>query len=89
MPIAEVQRFAALVRRGEATIGERRALLQAYRHHLQERAAQIAQTIGMLDGKIAHYSDWEADPARRSAILGDVQERDELAPDGGATKGGA
>ncbi len=84
-----MQRFAALVRRGEATIGERRALLQAYRRRLQEQTAAIAQTIGTLAGKIAHYSAWEADPVRRSAILGDLPERDDMAPEYGAAKGDA
>lgn len=55
MPIREMQRFAELVQQGDATVGERRALLEAHRQTLRKRLGEIKLTIGLLDHKIETY----------------------------------
>lgn len=59
MPIREMQRFAALVHQGEATVGQRRVLLEAHRQSLFERQAEIALTLELLDHKVETYRAME------------------------------
>ncbi len=56
MPIADVQRFAAMVQQGEATIPQRRKLLEEHRRALYAQLQQIEHTLMLLDAKIEHYS---------------------------------
>lgn len=59
MPIAEMQRFAEFVRRGEETIGERLKLLEAHQRKLQVQLEEIQGTLGLLEEKVTTYRNWE------------------------------
>ncbi len=55
MPIAEMQRFAALRAFGPATVAERLAMLREHRRKLTQRINDLQQNAGALDAKISHY----------------------------------
>ena len=59
MPIATMRRVAELQSEGDGTIPERRHLLEAHRHALVEKLAQIHSALDRLDHKIAWYSKKE------------------------------
>ncbi|MFE3514047.1 MerR family transcriptional regulator [Streptomyces sp. NPDC059166] len=56
MPVADMVRYAELVREGDHTLGERQALLEATRHDVKERIAELQGTLAVLDFKIEFYS---------------------------------
>ncbi len=68
MPIAEMQRFAALVRQGEVSIPERCTLLEAHRLKLEASVREIQETLTLLDGKLGHYHAWRRDHAAKTAV---------------------
>lgn len=55
MPVADMVRYAELVRAGAHTHAERRALLEATRRDVIERIAELQDTLSVLDFKIDHY----------------------------------
>ncbi|MFJ6247885.1 MULTISPECIES: MerR family transcriptional regulator [unclassified Streptomyces] len=55
MPVADMVRYAELVRAGDHTREERRALLEATRRDVLARVAELRDTLAVLDVKIAHY----------------------------------
>ncbi|MFC9732582.1 MerR family transcriptional regulator [Streptomyces roseolus] len=55
MPVADMVRYAELVRAGEHTHGERRALLEATRRDVLARIEELRSTLAVLDLKIDHY----------------------------------
>ncbi|MGW1724517.1 MerR family transcriptional regulator [Streptomyces sp. NPDC002306] len=57
MPVADMVRYAELVREGENTYEERRDLLEATRRDVQARIAELHDTLAVLDRKITFYSD--------------------------------
>ncbi|MEU3508393.1 MerR family transcriptional regulator [Streptomyces longwoodensis] len=57
MPVADMVRYAELVREGDSTYGARRALLEATRRDVQARIAELQDTLAVLDRKITFYSD--------------------------------
>ncbi|MEU9338644.1 MerR family transcriptional regulator [Streptomyces sp. NPDC048290] len=57
MPVADMVRYAELVRAGENTYGERHALLEATRHDVVARIAELQDTLAVLDRKISFYAD--------------------------------
>ncbi|MFI2639963.1 MerR family transcriptional regulator [Streptomyces sp. NPDC018610] len=57
MPVADMVRYAELVRGGEETYGERYELLEATRRDVLERMAQLQDTLAVLDLKIGFYAD--------------------------------
>ncbi|MGW1888925.1 MerR family transcriptional regulator [Streptomyces sp. NPDC002004] len=64
MPVADMVRYAELVRAGETTFPERRELLEATRRDVLSRIAELQDTLAVLDRKIDHYADAPA-PAER------------------------
>lgn len=58
MSIAQMRRYAALVRQGKATLVERRALLQAHREEVLARIADWHSALELLDDKIDFYGEW-------------------------------
>lgn len=58
MSIAQMRRYAALVRQGKATLVERRALLQAHREEVLARIADWHTALELLDDKIDFYGEW-------------------------------
>ncbi|UQA95563.1 MerR family transcriptional regulator [Streptomyces halobius] len=57
MPVADMVRYAELVRAGEATFTERRELLTAHREDVRQRIAELHSTLDILDYKIGIYAD--------------------------------
>ena len=62
MPVADMVRYAELVRAGDHTFGERFELLEATRRDVLARIAELQDTLAVLDRKISFYAD--ADGAR-------------------------
>ncbi|MFF8968370.1 MerR family transcriptional regulator [Streptomyces sp. NPDC014995] len=57
MPVADMVRYAELVREGEGTYHERRELLEETRRDVRARIAELQDTLAVLDRKITFYSD--------------------------------
>lgn len=62
MPVADMVRYAELVREGEHTVAEREELLSTHRESVRQRIAELNSTLEVLDYKIDRYAD-----ARRRA----------------------
>lgn len=60
MPIAQMQRFADLMRQGDAGIRQRRELLEEHEQKLLEQVKELQDTLDVLRGKIVYYRSWEA-----------------------------
>ncbi|OON76735.1 MerR family transcriptional regulator [Streptomyces tsukubensis] len=57
MPVADMVRYAELVRAGAHTFDERRELLEATRRDVRNRIAELQDTLQVLDYKINFYGD--------------------------------
>ncbi|MEU5398915.1 MerR family transcriptional regulator [Streptomyces sp. NPDC005963] len=57
MPVADMVRYAELVRAGDRTVDERRELLARTRREVLTRIAELQGTLAVLDYKIEHYAD--------------------------------
>ncbi|MEU0737873.1 MerR family transcriptional regulator [Streptomyces sp. NPDC006134] len=57
MPVADMVRYAELVRAGDHTYAERFALLKATREDVLARIAELQGTLAVLDRKIDFYAD--------------------------------
>ncbi|MBV7453774.1 MerR family transcriptional regulator [Acidovorax sp. sif1233] len=55
MPIGQMQAFARLRGEGDATVPQRRAMLQAHLNDVQAAIAAMQQSAQVLQAKIAHY----------------------------------
>ena len=69
LPIRDVRRYAALVRAGDGTEGERLELLRAHRQQVLDQLAEVTTHLGAIDKKIDKYLDTlaRARPAKASA----------------------
>jgi DNA-binding transcriptional MerR regulator len=56
MPVADMVRYAELVRAGEHTCPERHELLVATREDVLRRVAELRETLAVLDYKIGIYA---------------------------------
>lgn len=63
MPVADMVRYAELVREGDHTYAERFALLKATREDVLARIAELQGTLAVLDRKIDVYADAGRVPA--------------------------
>ncbi|WP_418956879.1 MerR family transcriptional regulator [Streptomyces tritici] len=66
MPVADMVRYAELVRAGDHTHAERQALLEATRRDVLHRIAELQDTLAVLDFKITHYGNLTGIPAEAS-----------------------
>ncbi|GAB2841991.1 hypothetical protein GCM10027074_05500 [Streptomyces deserti] len=57
MPVADMVRYAEMVREGDHTYGERFELLKATREDVLARIAELQGTLAVLDRKISFYAD--------------------------------
>ncbi|MFE1290530.1 MerR family transcriptional regulator [Streptomyces sp. NPDC058751] len=57
MPVADMVRYAELVRAGDHTYTERCELLEATRRDVRARIAELQDTLAVLDRKIGFYGD--------------------------------
>lgn len=55
MPVADMVRYAELVRAGDHTVTERRDLLETTRRDVRRRIAELQGTLAVLDHKIDMY----------------------------------
>lgn len=56
MPVADMVRYAELVREGEHTFEQRQELLQRTRRDVRSRIAELRDTLAVLDHKIDFYA---------------------------------
>jgi DNA-binding transcriptional MerR regulator len=68
MPISQMQRFAQLRREGDATIAQRREMLEQHRQDLQDRIQAIMDCIAVIDAKIARHKRHE------QTIIGEIED---------------
>ncbi|QGV80804.1 MerR family transcriptional regulator [Streptomyces ficellus] len=64
MPVADMVRYAELVRRGEDTFEERQELLERTRRDVRSRIAELQDTLDVLDYKIDYYAGARRAPER-------------------------
>ncbi|MEV4637197.1 MerR family transcriptional regulator [Actinoplanes sp. NPDC049548] len=57
MPVADVRAFVRAAEEGAASYGRRMALLTAHRAAIQRRQEELRRDLGLVEAKIAHYSD--------------------------------
>ncbi|MFD1828270.1 MerR family transcriptional regulator [Streptomyces desertarenae] len=57
MPVADMVRYAELVREGDHTFEERQELLRATREDVLRRIDELRSTLAVLDFKIEFYAD--------------------------------
>ncbi|MFP8941108.1 MerR family transcriptional regulator [Streptomyces fenghuangensis] len=57
MPVADMVRYAELVRAGDHTFEERQELLRATREDVSRRIDELRSTLAVLDFKIDFYAD--------------------------------
>lgn len=67
MPVADMVRYAELLREGEHTFEDRRELLEATRRDVRTRIAELQDTLAVLDYKIEFYAGAQRVPERPSA----------------------
>lgn len=58
MSIRQMREYAQLVRRGDATLAQRREMLCAHRELVDLKLAQLAAARAVIDGKIDFYAQW-------------------------------
>ncbi|HEY0855930.1 MAG TPA: MerR family transcriptional regulator [Albitalea sp.] len=58
MSIRQIREYAQLVRRGDATLEQRREMLRAHRELVDRQMAQLAAARAVIDGKIDFYARW-------------------------------
>ncbi|HEY5835929.1 MerR family transcriptional regulator [Streptomyces sp.] len=56
MPVADMVRYAEMVRAGDHTYAQRKALLEATRLDVLQRIAELQDTLTVLDSKISTYA---------------------------------
>jgi len=59
MPLVDIQRYVKLLPAGDATAGERRALLEAHRQKVIGQIGELQAALDLLDYKVQHYVDIE------------------------------
>jgi DNA-binding transcriptional MerR regulator len=62
MPIRRMLAYAALVRRGDSTIAERRALIEAHRDEVIAQIAQQQEHLATIERKVRMYRELEKKP---------------------------
>lgn len=57
MPLAEIRRFAALVRQGNGNEAERLELLRRHEERVRARMTALADALDVISGKVATYAE--------------------------------
>lgn len=64
MSVRNMQAYARLVQKGKPALAEARALLEAHRQVVQQRAADLQAALALMDHKLAMYDGWIARAAQ-------------------------
>jgi DNA-binding transcriptional MerR regulator len=64
MPVADMVTYAEMVRAGDSTFADRRALLESTRVDVRRRIAELQDTLTVLDSKISTYAGAHSAPER-------------------------
>ncbi|MFF2525845.1 MerR family transcriptional regulator [Streptomyces liangshanensis] len=64
MPVADMVRYAELIRVGEETFEQRQELLERTRRDVIDRIRELQGTVAVLDHKISFYADARRAPER-------------------------
>jgi len=59
MLLVDIQHYVKLIQEGDATAGERRALLEAHRQNVVRQIEELQATLQLIDFKIQNYTDIE------------------------------
>jgi len=59
MPICQMHQFANLRRQGPATVGERRAILEAHSLDVHQRLQELHHHLTAIEEKMKHYQEME------------------------------
>jgi len=60
MSVAQMRDYTAMVKKGGAALGERRALLKAHQARVLENIARWTEALELIDAKIEFYDEWVA-----------------------------
>ena len=55
MPLVDIQHYVKLLQAGDATAGERRAMLEAHRQKVVGQMQELQAALDLLDYKVQHY----------------------------------
>ncbi|WP_025036778.1 MerR family transcriptional regulator [Bradyrhizobium sp. DOA9] len=58
MSVKQMREYAALAKRGEATLHERHALLSAHQQRVQDNIHRWSQALALIDAKVEFYNEW-------------------------------
>jgi DNA-binding transcriptional MerR regulator len=64
LSIRQIREYASMVKRGESTLAERLALMQAQRARIQALQADLQSSLELIEQMIDFYSRWLAGGAR-------------------------
>ena len=64
MSVAQMRAYTALVKKGSAALGERRALLRAHQARVLENIARWTEALALIEAKLEFYDEWVAKGAR-------------------------
>lgn len=64
MSIRQMREYATLVRRGDATLAQRRDMLAAHRERVRDEIGELAAAASLVDAKVAFYERWIATGVR-------------------------
>ncbi len=59
MPLSQMKLFAELRKGGDQTVSQRREMLEAHRHNLEEQVEKIRRFMVVIDAKIARHKRFE------------------------------
>ncbi|MBD6616782.1 MerR family transcriptional regulator [Komarekiella sp. 'clone 1'] len=74
MPIRQMQKFADLYRQKPEAIAERRLILEAHEREVTQRICELNHNLEMIQKKIQHYKELEANHQLDDACIGDLSE---------------
>jgi DNA-binding transcriptional MerR regulator len=64
MSVAQMRAYTALVKKGSAALGERRALLRAHQARVLENISRWTEALTLIEAKLEFYDEWVAKGAR-------------------------
>lgn len=72
MPLKDMRRYADLVRQGDASLGERRAMLEQHEQKVKATIAEMQASLESIQLKLELYRGWEekgrSDPSDYDAL---------------------